>query len=123
MQIGHTSQTHSTLNVQSTIGGQGCEYNIIKLLEYLLIQSPPEDPSIPLRIKFAFDGANVTSGNRKQQEIGTLEILGAEETEELRSELTRAIPIINKLNAFTMLSCLRHEMPSENTWIVRCVPS
>jgi hypothetical protein len=69
------SKTNADFGVCRTVGGRGCEYDIDKLLQYLLKTSPPKDPSKPIRIKFAFDGANVTSGNRKQQEIGTLEIL------------------------------------------------
>lgn len=111
--------TNDEFGVQTTLGGRGCEYDIRKLLEHLLKTSPPKDATKPIRIKFAFDGANVTSGRRKQQEIGTLEILndktvseaksykncyqwliylGAEEKEELRQELARAIPVINDLN-------------------------
>jgi len=111
--------TNIEFGVQATVGGRGCEYDIRKLLERLLEKNPPKEPSKPIKIKFAFDGANVTSGYRKQQEIGTLEVLtdktvsdtksykncyqwliylGAEETEDLRQELTRAIPVINELN-------------------------
>jgi hypothetical protein len=100
------AETNAELNVCRTIGGRGCEYDINKLLELILKTSPPKDASKPIRIKFAFDGANVTSGNRKQQEIGTLEVLGAEDKMELREELARAIPVINDLNTSTMLSCL-----------------
>ena len=116
------------------MGGKGAEYNIMSLLTQLISKHPPSDPTKvdiakiitlinlflqAIRIKFAFDGANVTNGSRKQQEIGTLEILtdktinevksyknchqwliylGAEDTEELRAELERSIPVITHLN-------------------------
>lgn len=103
---------------KKTIGGKGSELNIEELLTYLIRCSPPNDPSKPIQVKFAFDGATVTSGKKIKEEIGTVEILseksaseaksylnaaqwlvytGSEDRETLGNELKRAIATITKL--------------------------
>lgn len=56
-------------------GGRGHQIDILTFLQYLLAKNPPTDPTQPVRVKFAFDGAKMTSGARIPAEIGTIDIL------------------------------------------------
>lgn len=88
------------------------------MIQYLLEKAPPTDPAQPVRIKFALDGATITSSKRAQLELATLQILtdhtlkevkshtnahqwmvylGHEDYETLKEELTNASPQIKKL--------------------------
>jgi hypothetical protein len=111
---------NKTLPMEPTTGKRGAEIGILALLEYLIRnygKSLPEGKK--LLIKFAFDGARVTASRKRNQEVGTLEILhsglsiseahspnnahqwiiylGDEEYETLQEELARAIPVVQAL--------------------------
>jgi len=66
-------QWNQELKPINTIGGRGYEFDLLTLLQYLLKNFPPKDPTQIIRIKLAFDGATMSS-NRIQQEIGTVQI-------------------------------------------------
>ena len=76
------------------------------------------DPNVPLRIKFAFDGARVTVKQKQMQVVGTVELLsgktvqeiksasnahqwiiylGSETNEDLKKELDDALPILRSI--------------------------
>ena len=101
-----------------TAGGRGYEINPIHLLQYILKQRPPTDPSKPIQVKFAFDGASVTTKRRRQEEVATIDViidrttseaksyknsnqymiyLGGEDYKTMKEELTVVIPLIKSL--------------------------
>jgi hypothetical protein len=61
------------------VGGSGYEILLLPYLQQLLKQNPPSDPTLPVTVKFAFDGATMTSGKRVQQELGGVQLLTAGE--------------------------------------------
>jgi hypothetical protein len=65
---------NKTMAIQP-VGDAGYKIPLIPLLEHLLNQNPPSDPTQPVVVKFTFDRATVTSGKRIQQELGGLQIL------------------------------------------------
>jgi hypothetical protein len=60
--------------VQPTAGGRGAEIPLIAYIHQVLERSPPPQ-GVPLYIKFAFDGATMTSGTRTQEEVGAFQFL------------------------------------------------
>lgn len=119
-------QWNSDLKATVTPTGNGAELDLFKVLQYLFQQKPPNDPSKPVRIKFAFDGTTATKSRRRQVEIGTLEILtdrsigeikspfnavqwiiyiGAEEWSNLQEELANALPVLKKLHDEHKVTC------------------
>lgn len=44
-------------------------------LQQVMERNPPKDPSRPIYLKFALDGATMTSGVHKQQEVGAFQVL------------------------------------------------
>lgn len=110
-----------TLNPQKTLGERGSEIDILTLLKEMIRLSKDHlSKGKVIRIKFAFDGARITSSKSKKQEIGTMEIiwdgkdlkecksyknahqfiiyLGDEDYQTMQEELERSIPIIHYLN-------------------------
>ena len=65
---------NSSMAIQP-VGEVGYEIPLLPYLQHLLKQNPPGDPNKPVIVKFAFDGATMTSGKRIQQELGGLQIL------------------------------------------------
>ncbi len=61
------------------VGENGYEIPVRALLQHHLRQHPA-DPSQPVLVKFALDGANMTSGKRITQELGGLQILTSGES-------------------------------------------
>ena len=116
--IHHIRVLKKKLPSKPTVGGRGYEVNPIHLLQYILKERPPTDPSKTVQVKFAFDGASVTTKRRRQEEIGTVDIvtdrtvseaksyknsnqyiiyLGGEDYTTMKEELTVVIPLIKSL--------------------------
>lgn len=103
------------LKALPTSTGHGAELSIH--LTWLLKTKPPTSDTV--KVKFAFDGAIVTSGKRKEQVVGSLELLsdrtlsevksyknanqwiiylGSEDYDEMAKEFETGISVINQLN-------------------------
>lgn len=65
----------STKNESLGITQSPHQVNILAYLHELVRRNPPSNPTQPILVKFAFDGATMTSGKRIQQEIGTVDLL------------------------------------------------
>lgn len=81
----NTVQCMVVNKIPQTAGGRGSVMKIKKMIQYLLEQNPPKDPSKPVQIKFALDGGTMTSGKRIKQEQGTLQIITGYSLQELKS--------------------------------------
>jgi hypothetical protein len=66
---------NNEIPLNATPGGKGSELALYDLIKMVIEKKPPPDNSKPLLVKFAFDGATMTTGKRIKQEIGTLEFL------------------------------------------------
>lgn len=65
-----------------TPGKRGYEYyDLEEYLRWLLRRDPPKDPTKPVVMKFCFDGATLTSGKRKQQEVAAFNLLYSDFTD------------------------------------------
>lgn len=119
--IGRIRRIRDEINARmpatNTPGGQGSQLPLMGIIKWMIQQAAPKTTN--LVIKFAFDGALVTSKRRITEEIGTTELvlesatlaqtrsvkncyqyviyLGGESVEEYRKELEDAIPVINGL--------------------------
>ncbi|KAL6070879.1 unconventional myosin-VIIb-like [Balamuthia mandrillaris] len=60
-----------------TLGGNGYELPLLQYMSWVLAHNPPPEnkPGQKHLVKFAFDGATMTQGKRKKQEIGTFNFL------------------------------------------------
>jgi len=58
------SSWNKEITTTQTESKNGYHMDILEMLKYLLKRYPPKDPTIEIKVKFAFDGATVTS-NRK----------------------------------------------------------
>ena len=97
--------------------GNGRQQQLEDVLSWLF-KKEQVDPNVPLRIKFAFDGARVTIKQRQMQVVGTVELLsnksvqeiksasnahqwviylGSETNEDLKKELEDAIPTLRNI--------------------------
>lgn len=68
----------------SKTNGNGRQQELEKVLKYLF-EKENVDPNVPLRIKFAFDGARVTIKQKQMQVVGTVELLSNKTVEEIKS--------------------------------------
>lgn len=109
-------EINDEMQAEST-GGTGYQFPLLKYMRWVLSKFPP--PVRKLIVKIAFDGATVTAGKRRKQEIGTFDFLfdgldlsaaksventhqfiiylGGEEREDLERELEQTIQAVNLL--------------------------
>lgn len=50
-----------------------------------MLQKNAIDPNVPVRIKFAFDGARITVKQKQSQFVGTVEVLSGKLVQEIKS--------------------------------------
>lgn len=110
-------EVNKLMPAKTTASGNGSELPLLDFITWLIRQTPPKTKKIVL--KFAFDGANITSKRRVTEEIGTIELLldecnleqlrsvtnchqyiiyiGGESRKEYQAELANVIPVVNQL--------------------------
>lgn len=64
--------------------GNGRQQQLEDVLTWLF-KKENVDPNVPLRIKFAFDGARVTVKQKQMQVVGTVELLSGKTVQEIKS--------------------------------------
>ncbi len=75
---------NKSLGLITKTPGNGRQQDLKKVLEWLF-KREKIDPNVPVRIKFAFDGARITLKQKQKQVVGTVEVLAGKTLQQIKS--------------------------------------